>query len=58
MCNSLMDNDGVMAADKTIRMKPADSLLKYEVGDEIRLSEGEFRLLAKGFLAEIESKYS
>lgn len=58
LCNSLMDNDGVMAADKTIRMKPADLLLKYEAGDEISLGEGDFRRLARGFFAEIESRYS
>lgn len=44
LCNSLMDNGGAMAA--------------YDVGDEIRLSEGDFRLLAKGFFSEIKSRYS
>jgi hypothetical protein len=58
LCNSMMDNNGVMAADKTIRMKPGESLLTYDVGDEIRLSKDDFRLLANGFFAEIESKYS
>lgn len=58
LCNSLMDNGGAMAADKSIRLKPADSVLKYDVGDEIRLSEGDFRLLAKNFFSEIKSRYS
>jgi hypothetical protein len=57
LCSSLMDNDGIMAADKTIRLKPASSLLKHEVGDEIKLSEGDYRLLSTAFFAEIESKY-
>ena len=57
LCNSMTDNNGVMAADKTIRMKPDQTLLKYEVGDEIALSAADFRRLADGFLAEIESRY-
>lgn len=57
LCNSLLNNDGVMAADKTIRSKPDKSLLKHQVGDEIKLSKGDFVLLAKGFFAEIENRY-
>jgi hypothetical protein len=57
VCNSITDSNGVMTADKTIRMKPANSVLGYEVGDEIRLSVADFRRLADGFLAEIETKY-
>lgn len=58
LCNSITDNNGVMAADKTIRMNPDKSLLKYVVGDEIALSEADLRRLAKGFFAEIESRYA
>jgi hypothetical protein len=57
LCSSLLTNGGVMATDKQIKMDPTISILKYEVGDEIRLSEGDFVLLAKGFFAEIEVKY-
>ncbi len=57
LCNSMMNNDGVMAADKTIKLDPAKSVLGYEVGDEIELSEGDFTLLSKGFFAEIENRY-
>jgi hypothetical protein len=57
VCNSITDNDGVMMADKTIRMKPAGSVLGYDVGDEIKLSEEAFRRLAAGFLAEIAARY-
>lgn len=57
LCNSLMNNDGMLAADKTIKLNPATALLHYDVGDEIRLSESDFLLLSEAFLAEVESKY-
>jgi hypothetical protein len=58
ICNSLMQNGGAMSADKAIRLNPAKSVLNYEVGDEIRLSETDFLRLAEAYFAEIESKYS
>ena len=58
LCDSLTDNDGVVAANTTIRTKPGESVLGLEVGDEIRLTEHGFRRLAERFLAEIESRYS
>jgi hypothetical protein len=57
LCDSLTDNDGVLVADKTIRLNPEKSILGLEVGDEIRLTEADFRRLADGFLAEVESRY-
>jgi hypothetical protein len=57
LCDSLTDNDGVLAADKTIRLKPEKSILGLSVGDEIKLTKADFRRLADGFLAEIESRY-
>jgi hypothetical protein len=58
ICNSLIENDGVMAADKTIKLEPDASLLGCAVGDEIKLNEPDFRRLADGFFAEIERRYS
>lgn len=58
LCNSLMNNDGIVTADKTIRLDPAKSLLKYQVGDRIKLNEADFSLLSKAFFADITSKYS
>ena len=57
VCNSVLQNDGVMSADKTIKYKAPESVLHCEVGDEIRLSAADFRLLADAFFAEIEKKY-
>lgn len=56
LCDSLTD-DGTLAADSTIRLKPEESVLELEVGDEIRLTEEDFRRLAGAFLVEIEPRY-
>jgi hypothetical protein len=57
ICNSLVENGGVMAADNTIKLKPDQSLLGYTPGDEIKLDAAAFQRLAEGFLAEIERRY-
>lgn len=55
---SMMLNNELMMTDSTIKMNPAKSVLKYEVGDRIRLTAGDFLVLSKAFFAEIEKKYS
>ena len=57
LCDSLVENDGVFADDSTIKLKPEETVLGLEPGDEIRLTEDDFRSLADGFLAEIEARY-
>lgn len=57
LCNSMMNNNNTMCADKTIKFDPAKSVLKYRVGDEIKLNEADFIRLSSAFFAEIESKY-
>jgi hypothetical protein len=58
LAGSLMTGDGVLAADNSIKLGPDKSVLGYEVGDEISLSEDDFVRLSDGFFAEIESRYS
>jgi hypothetical protein len=57
LCTSMMSNGGRMAADKSIRLDPATSILKYRVGDEIAVNDEDFGLLAKAFFADLESKF-
>ena len=35
-------NHGVMSTDKTIKFSPAKSILKVQIGDEIKLTESDF----------------
>jgi hypothetical protein len=46
-----------MTADKTIQLNPTKSVLKYQIGDEITLTEGDFLQLSEAFFAEIEKVY-
>lgn len=57
LCNSIMNNNGILNEDKTTRLKPEESVLKYEFGDEIKVNEAEFSRIAEAFFTEIENKY-
>jgi hypothetical protein len=52
-----MNGDNKLAADKTIRFVPAKSVLKYNIGDEIKLNESNFKALSAAFLADMEKKH-
>jgi len=58
LCNSLLTNGGVVAADKSIRMNPETSILGLHLGDEITLRETQFIELSDAFFTEIEKKYA
>lgn len=58
LAGSLMENGGKMGVEKTIKLEPAESLLKYEPGERIELDEDDFTLLAQAFLDEIELKFA
>jgi hypothetical protein len=55
--DSIMDNNGILLADKSIKLSPAKSVLKYEQGDQITLSEAQFKQLSKAYFDEIERKF-
>ncbi len=58
LCNSLRDDDGILTADKTIKLDPAESILGYRVGERIELSEADFSRLSEAFFGEIGRRYS
>jgi hypothetical protein len=57
LCNSMMNNNNVLQADKTIKYAPGKAVLEYEIGEPIRLTARDFVLLSEAFLAEVEKKY-
>jgi hypothetical protein len=58
LCTSILEGGGVLTADKTIKYKPEASVLKLDVGDEIRIDAAQFRQLLKAFIREIELKFT
>ncbi len=57
ICNSLLQNDGLMGKDNSIELDPAKSVLGLHVGDGILLDEAGFRRLSEAFFAELERKF-
>ena len=67
LCNSILLNQGRLQVDKLpgwpnsavskLTLPPEKSLLKFKVGDEVKLTEAEFVRLSTAFFAEIEKKY-
>ena len=58
LCTSILTNNGVLAADKTIKYQPETSVLKLAIGDEILLDEAQFRALFEAYFAELEAKFT
>jgi hypothetical protein len=54
---SLLTNDGVMAAEKSIKMKPESSVVGLAPGDAIALNRDDFGRLADAYFAELEARY-
>jgi hypothetical protein len=57
LCRSIMENGGVLMADKQIKLKADASVLKLEVGDEISLTASDFRLICDAYFAELEARF-
>jgi hypothetical protein len=57
MSGSLINNDGVLRGDKVIKFSPDQSVLKLNLGDQIRLSAAQFERLSKAFFDELRPKF-
>lgn len=57
LAKSLLENAGVLAVDKSIKLKPETSVLGLQTGDEITLGEADFTKLSDAFFTEIEKKF-
>ena len=58
LCDSLMNNNGVLRGDKQIKLTPERSVLKLQIGDPIKLTEAEFERLSAAFVAELERRFA
>jgi hypothetical protein len=54
---SLMSNNGQMAASKVIKMIPDQSILKLQVGDAIALTLDQFERLSSAFFEDLQRKF-
>jgi hypothetical protein len=52
-----MNNGGVLKGNNVSKYVPAESVLKLEIGDRIRLSAAQFQRLAKAFFSDLEAKF-
>ncbi len=55
---SLLENDGVMAKDNTIKYDPAKSITGIAIGQKIVVDRKQFEALADGFFDEIAAKFA
>ena len=58
LTTSLMSNGGRVGVDKTIKWKPETSVLGLKVGDEIRLTEQDFRRLSDAFFTDLAARFA
>ncbi|HYI36801.1 MAG TPA: hypothetical protein VEX39_09370 [Thermoleophilaceae bacterium] len=57
LAESIAENDGVLRADKQIRLDPAASVLGLAAGDPIRLGVDDVRRLAGAYFDEIGRRF-
>ena len=57
LCDSLMNNDGILRAGNVIKLIPEESVVKLRIGNRIRLTAEDFDRLSAAFFAEIERKF-
>jgi hypothetical protein len=58
ICDSILQHNGVLTADKSIKLLPGKSVLKYQFGEPIKLNEADFERIFQAFFAEIENKFA
>lgn len=57
ICNSILTNESVLTADKTIKWSAEKSVLKLQIGSTIRFKESDFVRLFKAYFAEMEARF-
>jgi hypothetical protein len=57
LATSIMSNDGLLVADKQVKLDPESSILGLAPGDPIVLDADDFARLSEAYFDEIERKY-
>jgi hypothetical protein len=57
LATSILEHDGVLTVEKSIKWKPEASVLGLAPGDKVALTEADFTKLAKAYFAEIDAKF-
>jgi hypothetical protein len=57
LCESLINEDGILRGNNVIKLIPEESVVKLQIGDPIRLTADEFERLASAFFAELERRF-
>ena len=57
ICDSLLNNNGILRDSNVIKYIPDQSVVKLNVGDKIRITAEEFERLSAAFFAELERKF-
>jgi hypothetical protein len=57
ICDSLMNNDGILRGKNVIKYIPDQSVVKQNIGDKIRLTAEEFERLSAAFFEDLERKF-
>jgi hypothetical protein len=55
---SLLEHDGVMTKDNTIKYDPGKSITRIGLGKKIVIGREQFEALADGFFHEIAAKFA
>ena len=57
LCDSLMNNNGILRGGNVIKLIPDRSVLKLNIGNPIRLTLEQFERLSAAFFADLERKF-
>jgi hypothetical protein len=58
LAQSILEHDGRLHPDKSIKLDPDNSVLKLKPGDPVALDAADFTRLAEAFFREIERKFA
>jgi hypothetical protein len=58
LASSLMQHDGVLTVEKSIKLDPATSVLGLAAGEPITLDQASFTKLAHAFFDELEARFT